>query len=219
MPTPRRRTLLLVLCLASLAIAVPAAAHHVFSDVPSSSTHHDAISELAGSGITAGCATDPPRFCAGNAVNRGQMAAFLTRGLPRVSADHSTTTLADGSGVPVTVTVEATGDRGGTGYVVLQGSLTVHAEQATACPCEVEAFVFRARDEAQGPSSWSVLTGQAGASGVSSVSLPVTWAVPQASGTTDEYRVAVFVDGAPASARAEASLTAMTSPFGEVPQP
>ncbi|MFA9445947.1 hypothetical protein [Egicoccus sp. AB-alg6-2] len=216
MLTTRRRSLLLVLSLAILAVAVPAAASHVFTDVPANSTHHAAIGELAGSGITAGCTTD--RYCAGNAVNRGQMATFLTRGLPRVTADHSTTTLSAGSGVPVTVTVDATGERGGSGYVVLQGSVTVFTDQgASSCPCEVEAFVFRASDDRQGPSSWSILTGQAGASGTSSVALPVTWATTLPSGSTEEYRVAVFVDGAPAATRAEATLAATTAPFGEVP--
>jgi len=214
MRTPRRRTLLVVLSLAVLAIAVPAAADHVFSDVPSNSTHHAAIDELAASGITAGCTTD--RYCAGNAVNRGQMAAFLTRGMPRIASDHSTTTLSGGSGVPVTVTVESTGTTGGTGYVALQGSVTVFADSAGSCPCEVEAFVFRARDEDQGPSSWSILSGEL-AGGTSSMALPVTWATSMPSGTTDEYRVAVFVDGAPAGTRAEATLTATTAPFGQVP--
>lgn len=215
MTTSRQHTVLLVSALAILALAVPAAADHAFTDVPSTSAHHDAIDDLAGSGITLGC--DADRYCAGDAVNRGQMAAFLARGLPRVTADHSTTTLSGGSGVPVTVTVDATGGTGGIGYVVLQGSVTVFAEGAGSCPCEVEAFVFRASDEDQGPSSWSILSGEAGASGTTSVALPVTWAATMASGTTEEYRVAVFVDGAPATARAEATLTATTAPFGQVP--
>lgn len=220
MRTPRPRSLLIVMIMAVLAVAVPAAASHVFTDVGSNTAHHDAIAELAGSGITVGCATNPDRYCPGTAVNRGQMATFMTRGLPRTIADHSTTTLSNGSGVPVTVTVDATGDTaaGATGYVSLQGSVTVFVEgDASACPCEVEAFVYRARDAEQGPSSWSMLGSETSANGTTSVSLPVTWAARQPAGTRDEYRLEVFVDGAPSGARAEASLTAITTPLGQVP--
>ena len=43
------------------------------------STHERAINRLAASGITSGCA--PGRFCPDGIVTRGQMAAFLHRGL------------------------------------------------------------------------------------------------------------------------------------------
>jgi hypothetical protein len=42
-------------------------------------SHEAAINRLAESGITSGCAAD--RFCPGGIVTRGQMAAFLRRGL------------------------------------------------------------------------------------------------------------------------------------------
>jgi hypothetical protein len=83
------------------------------------------------------------------------------------------------------------------------------------CPCEVEAFVYRARDSAQGASSWTVLSGEAaGGSGAASVSLPVTWQTTIASERREEFRVAVFVDGTQVSGvRAEGTLTAVTAPF------
>jgi hypothetical protein len=61
-PITRRRTVLLTV-VAVLAIAAPAAANHLFRDVPSTNTHHDAIAELAGAGVTAGCTDDA--FCPG----------------------------------------------------------------------------------------------------------------------------------------------------------
>jgi S-layer homology domain len=54
--------------------------HPGFDDVPASSTFHDDIAKLATAGITKGC--NPPantRFCPGQDVSRGQMAAFLHR--------------------------------------------------------------------------------------------------------------------------------------------
>ena len=56
---------------------VPPPATGVFDDVPVSSPFAPWIEELAGRGITAGCSTDPPLYCPGDAVNRAQMAVFL----------------------------------------------------------------------------------------------------------------------------------------------
>jgi hypothetical protein len=214
-PIYRRRTILLVV-VAILALAVPAAANHVFRDVSATHTHHDAIAELDRAGITSGCA--PNEFCPGRAVTRAQMATFLRRGATRVSSDHSVTTLALGagglaSGVPVTVEVGLAGASGGTTNLALQGNVTVMADAGAAdCPCEVEAFVYRASDDAQGPSSWSTL-----AEGRASVAVPVSWGLTVPSNARHEYRVAVFVDGVsdPAPYRAEGTLTAVSGPFGD----
>jgi hypothetical protein len=216
-PLHRRRTVLL-LVVAVLAIAAPAAAGHVFGDVPTTNTHHEAIAELADAGVTAGCTDDA--FCPGQSVTRAQMASFLRRGGTRVSSDHSVTTLALGSGalasgVPVTVEVDLAGAPGGSAHLALQGAVTVTADSgATGCPCEVEAFVYRAGDEAQGPSSWSTLP-----AGEASVAVPVSWGLSVPSDARHEYRVAVFVEGVAdvAPYRAEASLTAVSAPFGQTP--
>jgi hypothetical protein len=213
-PITRRRTVLLTV-VAVLAIAAPAAATHLFGDVPSTNTHHDAIAELAGAGVTAGCAE--AAFCPGQAVTRAQMASFLQRGATRVNADSSSTTLARGadgsvSGVPVTVEVTLAGAAGGTANLALQGTVTVHAPAAGAdCPCEVEAFVYRAGDEAQGPSS--VTTLPAGGA----VAVPVGWGLTVPSDARGDYRIAVFVDGVgdPSGYRADGTLTAVSGPFGD----
>ena len=44
-------------------------------------THEANINALAGANFTAGCATEPARFCPGSPVTRGQMATFLARAL------------------------------------------------------------------------------------------------------------------------------------------
>ncbi len=52
-----------------------------FTDIDDNDTHAKGIDALANSGITAGCQTDPPRFCPHRQVTRAQMATFLARGL------------------------------------------------------------------------------------------------------------------------------------------
>ena len=42
-------------------------------------THASSIDALAAAGVTAGCATEPLRFCPGDPVTRGQMATFVAR--------------------------------------------------------------------------------------------------------------------------------------------
>ena len=50
-----------------------------FSDVDSDEWWSPYVERLADLGVTAGCATDPPRFCPDKAVTRAQMATFLVR--------------------------------------------------------------------------------------------------------------------------------------------
>lgn len=221
---PRRpRRLLAAAAVAVLAaVAIPAAAQVAgFSDVAADSVHADNIAAMSEAGVTAGCRDG--RYCPGDAVTRGAMASFLGRAGSQVIFDRSATTLAAGAGqvdgVPVSVSVTGPGVEGGTQHVALQGSVTVlHDGELTDCPCEVEAFVFRDRDDAQGPSSYTTLTGEvAGSHGA--VSLPVSWATQLDAGRTDEFLVAVFVDGTTVGGvTAEGTLTATTAPLGQVPQ-
>jgi hypothetical protein len=220
-PKPRRNTVILAV-VALLAIAVPAAAQSAFRDVPQRYVHSQAIGQMRQAGITNGCG-DGTNYCPNDVVTRGAMASFLARGGSQAYADRSTTSLAAGTGnvngVPVTVDVTGAGESGGRQQVVLQGSVTVHAEGAVSgCPCEVQAYVYRARGSVEGPSSWAVLgDAPAAGSGVSSIAIPVTWATTIDSGRTEQFRVAVFVDGTTQTGvNAEATLTAVTAPFGQV---
>lgn len=62
------------------ALRLPEAAPAGFSDTEGN-THEDNIDALAAEGITAGCATDPLRYCPQNSVTRAEMATFLSRAL------------------------------------------------------------------------------------------------------------------------------------------
>lgn len=75
----RRAARLVAASLLVLALAIPATvfANHLFSDVPTSSTYHQAISNIFQRGITGGCGGT--KYCPNQAVTRGQMAAFIDR--------------------------------------------------------------------------------------------------------------------------------------------
>lgn len=216
----RRRPTVIAL-LALLAVAVPAAAGDSFRDVGATSPHHDAVGELAESGITAGC--ERGRYCPREGVRRDQMASFLSRGLPRSGFDEGPADLTEANGwagVPASTRVRTTGSGRGRSTVMLHGTVSVYSEAdvSEACPCEVEAFVYRADGDAQGPSSWAQLPAEPTSSGRVNVSVPVSWAIEVPAGRRETFRVAVFVnDGEPDGVVAEGSLAGITAPFGDVP--
>lgn len=216
-----RRRLTVIALLGLLAVAVPAAASDSFRDVGTDSPHHDAVGELAESGITAGC--ESGRYCPGDDVRRDQMASFLSRGLPRTGFDDGPADLtadSDWAGVPASTQVRTTGSGSGRSTVMLHGTVSVYSEAdvSQACPCEVEAFVYRANGDAQGPSSWAQLPAEPTPNGRVNVSLPVSWAVEVPADERETFRVAVFVnDGEPDGVVAEGSLAGITAPFGDVP--
>jgi len=77
------------------ALDLPAAGDAGFTDV--SGVFTDSINRLAAAGITKGC--NPPandRYCPGESVTRGQMAAFLVRALELGATSQSPFTDADG---------------------------------------------------------------------------------------------------------------------------
>ena len=78
----RRATIAIVLALA-LALPAGVVAIHQFTDVPNSSPYHAAISALKNAGITSGCTLTT--YCPADPVRRESMAAFLTRGLGRMT--------------------------------------------------------------------------------------------------------------------------------------
>ena len=57
----------------------PPAATGIFADVPLDHPFVRWIEQLAREGTTAGCGTNPARYCPDQAVTRGQMAVFLVR--------------------------------------------------------------------------------------------------------------------------------------------
>jgi hypothetical protein len=62
----------------------PPAATGIFADVALNDPSAAWVEQLFAEGITAGCATNPLRYCPDHSVTRGPMAVFLVRafGLP-----------------------------------------------------------------------------------------------------------------------------------------
>ena len=59
---------------------VPAAeADHQFGDVPNAAFYHNFVDFLVDNAITQGCSVNPPLYCPGQAVTRGQVAVFLKK--------------------------------------------------------------------------------------------------------------------------------------------
>lgn len=222
MTMPRSRNRLLVFgALAAIAIAAPASAADRFDDVTANSVHAGPIGEMVDAGITAGCAVG--RFCPTEEVTREQMASFLARSSPRSTFGTDVTELSAANGfdgVAASVTARSAAAAGGTSTVTLHGSVTVYADQAdggnvSACPCEVEAFIYRDGDlDDPGPSGWTQLPGQVAGSGKASTSVAVNWMTTIPSGSTESFRIAVFLnDASPSGVRAEGALTALVGPF------
>ena len=221
MATPRIRNRLLVFgALAVIAVAVPASAADRFDDVTANSVHAGPIGEMADAGITGGCAIG--RYCPTEEVTREQMASFLARSGTRSAFGTDVTELSATNGfdgVAASVTARSAAATGGNSTVTLHGSVTVYADSSdggnvSACPCEVEAFIYRDSDEVQGPSGWSQLPGTFAGSGRASTSIPVTWMTTIPSGSSESFRIAVFLNEAsPSGVRAEGALTAVVGPF------
>jgi hypothetical protein len=154
----RRMRRLTVVGIAALMLAVPVAvsASHIFSDVPTSNTFHASISTLYGARITGGCATG--KYCPDAAVTRGQMAAFLVRGLGRMAnaIDFGDDDWVPFTGAPVPpdpdhpfgvaapLTFRHGGGAGGTAHVFATGNIDVWTDEPGVCPCEVQARLVNA---------------------------------------------------------------------------
>jgi hypothetical protein len=140
LPRPRR---LLVALTVALGLLIPAAtlAGHQFSDVPNDHLFHGDIARGYGARITAGCTAT--RFCPDGTVTRGQMMAFMNRGLGRVEYGLLGGSVASATRVSVgSVSITAGNVTGGQAYVYLIGTASAYVGGA-GCPCEATVGIFR----------------------------------------------------------------------------
>jgi hypothetical protein len=135
---PRRRVVLGLILGAALALPVGALAGHRFTDVPTTHTFHGNIDNLADAGITAGCG--PTSFCPEAPVSRGQMAAFLNRGLGRVASKVVSAQPSSGGEITVgtiSITPGTAPGAGTTGkqFVAVRFDGFAAATSTVGCPC------------------------------------------------------------------------------------
>ena len=117
-----------------------AVASHIFADVPDAHTFHGNIANLANAGITSGCT--PTTYCPDQAVTRGQMAAFLNRGLGRIAeADFLVAKVGNDSDVVATMTIKPgispAAIAGANMFVRVEVTGTLQPGVLTGCPCSL----------------------------------------------------------------------------------
>jgi hypothetical protein len=137
---------LFVVSVLALALAIPPVALgvHLFNDVPTGSTFHDNITNLANAGVTTGC--DDFKYCPADPVTRAQVAAFLNRGLGRIAeGDFQKAVTGTASSTIGTFTITP-----GTSPNALDGANqflkatyqgTVRFSNVTSCPCSVAIYL------------------------------------------------------------------------------
>jgi hypothetical protein len=144
-----------------LALPVVVSASHQFTDVPTSHTFHAAIDRVYDARLTTGCTAT--KFCPDANVTRGQMAAFLNRGLGRGSVDVGGTGLADDwatfdNGVLAAVDLVHGGAPGGTGFVLVTASASAYTTLAGVCPCELAVWVVNNDTSESSAGAFQVIT-------------------------------------------------------------
>lgn len=72
-----------------------------FDDVPESHPFFAQIQRMKERGITNGCSANPPRFCPDETVTRGQLAAFLIRGIEGGTPETAATEGSEPTGIVV----------------------------------------------------------------------------------------------------------------------
>jgi hypothetical protein len=216
---PIRVTVLVVIAL----LIGPAVvlANHQFNDVATGASYHDEVEDLVGAGITAGCGGG--NYCPGQAVNRGQMAQFMVRGLGLATAGYGEVLASETETFYVaTVAIHTGGLPGGTGYVTVDADLNV-LDLSGTCPCGVIFSIEETTTFEPGPvgtmGTSPVVSGGSAASG------SVSWVFEVPTGADVEYGLwaSIFADepvltGPGTTGVAEpvltGSLTAEYSPFG-----
>jgi hypothetical protein len=222
----RRRRLPIAFVVAIVAIAVPALAfaNHQFGDVPTASTYHDDVEVLVGAAITTGCGGG--NYCPGQAVTRGQMAAFLNRGLGIATSSYGQIPVEEASTSYVaTISIPAGASSGGTGYVTVAADVTAFLSSGD-CPCGMIIGLENLGTFDFSPVTSLVIPGDI-VSGAQVNSGSVDWTFEVPTGVDSEFGVwaEVFPDGpivlgegtegVPVSAGdVSAMMTAEYSPFG-----
>ena len=230
---PGRRRLAIAGPIVLILLLVPAlvAANHQFGDVATGASYHDEVEALVGAGITSGCGSG--NYCPGSAVNRGQMAQFMVRGLGVAASGYGELAAEDTSEFYVaTVAIRTGGLPGGTGYLTVDADLNV-LDLTGTCPCGVIFSVEETTTFEGGPvgtmGTSPVVEGGSAASG------SVSWVFEVPTGTDVEFGLwaSIFSDGPAAlgegtdgvskgSTILTGSITAEYSPFGsagELPEP
>jgi hypothetical protein len=185
---PRRRlSTMAVAVLMLLAVPAIALANHQFSDVPTGSTFHNAISDLADAGIVTGCAAG--QYCPSNPVTRAQMAGFMTRGLGSSAAATGAIVQSEAAEYFVaTVDLKPGSISGGTVYVAVDADVSV-VDTVGDCPCGVYVGLYDVTNDQDSPAFTVFLVPSETVDGGTAASGSVHWVFEVPSGVTGTYGV------------------------------
>jgi hypothetical protein len=204
-----RRPLLIAVLAAVLVVIVPAGvlANHVFGDVPTNSTFHANIANIARAGITVGCT--PTTYCPAASVRRDEMAAFLNRGLGRAA-------IGDGNGASLTGTYVDVATTSllapGAGYALVSMSAFAYTTSISGCPCVINARIGETVPTT-GYYFANTLFNQ-NVSGVGDVYLGTQWLYPIPAQGTYTFRAQLQRFTGSAAVFGDAVITVLWVPFG-----
>jgi len=211
---PKRRSLRIgIVAITVLALILPSAAlaSHLFGDVPDSNPFHGNITALAESGVTAGCGDGD--FCPQENVTREQMAAFLQRGLGRVTlwekGPESFTESVFLVNIWIAPGISQSVEGQATQFIKADAAVTLSLTNATGCPCTYRAFLDEQEGRLQTKDARVTLasTGQY-------VTFPLTGAGPVTESGNHWLRVRIYRETGSGSATAYATVTVAKFPFG-----
>lgn len=208
-----------------LALPVIVSASHQFTDVPTSHTFHAAISRLYGARLTTGCSAT--KFCPGANVTRGQMAAFLNRGLGRAAGDvgFSEDDWASLNGAITDIDLLHGGAPGGTAHVLVTATVLAYTDETGVCPCELGIAIFNDDTGEASPAMFEIISGveRSPVDGTSDryyeTSVTVSHLFTVASGVTNTYALeaGIKTTASPSPehlAAADWTISAVYIPFG-----
>ncbi len=232
-PAPRRtRRIGLVLGLVLALTSLPALvlASHQFADVPTGNPYHADVDALVDAGITNGCSAT--NYCPTSPVNRGQMAAFLHRGLGVTAASYGEISLADFEASYIAeIDIPAGGVPGGVGYVTVTADVSVLVMDLAICPCGVQIGIDQRNGPGTSPQTWFIVPDAVyGATHANSGTIQWTFQVPSGEEASfgayaNIFTQPIVLEGASTQGISEdpgvllASMTATYSPFGSVTVP
>lgn len=200
-----RRRLVVGAVVLAIVAALPGivVAAHRFTDVPTTNTFHANIDNLRDAGITTGCS--PTTYCPNDPVTRGQMAAFLNRGLGRAG-------MGDGAEVPIadnpTKVASATMKTVGAGYILASVSSMAYTSDPSGCPCSIDLQIEQSGD-------WSFYFRETMSTGQRWISMGNEWVFDVDAAGTYTFDVWMTQVTGVSTIDADAVLTLLYVPFDE----
>jgi hypothetical protein len=214
---PQRRRVLVAAMVAAVFVPAAVSANHQFTDVPTGHTFHTDIARAKDAGLTTGCTATT--FCPDAAVSRGQMTAFLNRGLGRLDGEYLSGNLTSSTLTTVgSLTIRAGNPTGGNQFVMILASVNIKTNGT--CPCEIFAGLYRGDGTPLGVDTFIDLSAVPAGQFFTDESATLLGIAIVPTGTEQEFRVRASRQSGSANVELGGRFQAFTVPFdavGEAP--